>query len=104
MINHCVINDQSLDDQFSSEDNERNVEDCNRSSQLYRITNRKRSRAVACVSHRLMRKRQMKAYKEENGDCHVPTSTTKLGRSVQVQGTDIRKGNWVMISCAVWSQ
>ena len=91
-LNDQSLRDQSLDDQFSSEDNERNVEDCNRSSQLYRITNRKRSRAVARVSPRLMRKREMKAYKEENGDCHVPTSTTKLGRWVQVQRHRHKKG------------
>ena len=46
------MGDQSLDYQFSLEDNERGAEDCNRSSHPYRILNR--SWGVIRMSPRLI--------------------------------------------------
>ena len=99
------FNDQSLDDQFSSEDNERGSEDCNRSSQPHRIPNRMKSRVVARMSPRLMCKRgtwrvqtweemysDLCMYHRQHGDCLVNTSDTKLGRWVQMQRRRHKKG------------
>ena len=99
------MGDQSLDHQLSSEDNERDVENFNRSIQPYRISNRKRSWGVVRMSPRIIHNRatyriqtweemysELCMYHRQHGDCLVHTKDTKLGRWVKKQRKSHKKG------------
>ena len=98
------MGDQSLDHQLSSEDNERDVENFNRSIQPYRISNRKRSWGVVRMSPRIIHNRatyhiqtweemysELCMYHRQHGDCLVHTKDTKLGRWVKKQRKSHKK-------------